>query len=280
MIILILSMLLSAGAGGVIALLKGRSPALWICLGLCTGPIAVALVLCLPDRKGANPSEQSVPIPPVPPRSIVDEIQALAEMRERGLITNDEFAQGKVQILAWPISSPVPPPLTPERVWADGRRTWASFQPAFRTSLEAFARRHGLDPSWRSDVPLELPCTFCVQPGLSFELSLALEKGMVLCWGEGWDLDPIEMRRPEQGLPPDFEAALDALVRGAGRIVIRQALHASSPFWVALQTEVDGGWNTVRRSWGVPVPPLWRRTIIANGDVRRQDEQLGYKPLF
>jgi hypothetical protein len=268
---LVLSMLLSAGVGGVTAFLKGRSPALWISLGLCIGPIAVALVLCLSDKKGGKPSTRPAlaPSSPVPMRSIVDEIQALAEMRERGLITDDEFAQGKVQILAWPISSSIPPALTPERVWADGRRTWASYQPTTRASIEAFARRHALDLSWRSDVPLEVPCTFRVQPGLSFELSLALEKGMIHCWGEGWDLNPSELRRPEQGLPPDLKAALDALVRGTGRIVIRQAVRAPSPFWVALQTRTDGKWRTVRRVGGIPVPPVWRRRIIANTDVRQ-----------
>jgi hypothetical protein len=99
---LALSMLLSAGAGGMIAFLKGRSPALWIGLGLCTGPITVALVLCLSDKKGGKPSTRPAlaPSSPAAMRSIVDEIQALAEMRERGFITDDEFAQGKVQILA------------------------------------------------------------------------------------------------------------------------------------------------------------------------------------
>lgn len=268
---LVLSMLLSAGVGGVIAFLKGRSAALWMSLGLCTGPIAVALVLCLSNRKEGEPSTRPAPAPPppVPVRSIVDEIHALAEMRERGLLTDHEFAQGKVQILAWPTSSPIPPALTPERVWADGRRTWASYQPATRALLEAFAKRHALDLWWRSDVPLEVPCTFRVQPGLSFELSLALEKGMIHFWGKGWDLDPIELRHPEQGLPPDLEAALDALVRGTGRIVIRQALRAPLPFWIALQTKTEGHWRTVRRRWGIPVPPAWRRSIVANTDARQ-----------
>ena len=268
---LVLSMLISAGVGGVIAFLKGRSPSLWISLGLCTGPIAVGLILCLSNRKERKPPTQPAPAPTpsVPTRSIVDEIHALAEMRERGLITDDEFVQGKVQILAWPISSPIPPALTPQRVWADGRRTWASYQRATRASIEAFAQRHTLDALWCSDVPLEVPCTFRVQPGLSFEVSLALEKGMIHCWGEGWDLDPVELRRPEEGLPPDLEAALDALVRGAGRIVILKALRAPSPFWVALQTRIDGRWHTVRRRWGIPVPPVWRRTHIANTDVRQ-----------
>jgi hypothetical protein len=270
----VLSMLISAGVGGAIASLKGRSLALWMGLGLCTGPIAVTLILCLPTRKEGKPSKQpalkpAVPAQPVPARSIIDEIYTLAEMRERGFITEDEYTQGKAQILAWPISSPIPPALTPARVWADGRRTWASYQPATRASLEAFARRHQLDPWWRSDVPLEVPCTFRVQPGLSFELSLALEKGTIRCWGQGWDLDPIELRRPEQGLPSELEAALDALVRGEGRIVIRQALRAPSPFWVGLQKKTDDRWHTVLRRWSIPVPPLWRRTIIANTDLRQ-----------
>ncbi|MDD1453223.1 SHOCT domain-containing protein [Sphingomonas sp. H160509] len=265
--LLIVSMLISAGVGGVIASFKGRSPALWMSLGLCTGPIAVALVLCLSNRKEGKPSKRPALTPPVPKRSIVDEIHGLAEMRERGLINDDEFLQGKVQILAWPVSSPIPPALTPQRVWADGRRTWASYQSATRASLEQFARRHALDPSWRSDVPLEVPCTFLVQPGLSFELSLALEKGTIHCWGAGWDLDPIDLHRPEQGLPPELEAALDALVCGAGRVVIRQTLGATAPFWVTLQTKTDGRWHTVRRRCGIPASPIWRRTIVTNTDV-------------
>ena len=67
------------------------------------------------------------PTPPVPTRSIVAEVHALAEMRKRELIADDEFVQGKVQILAWPVSSPIQPALTPQRVWADGRRTWAGY---------------------------------------------------------------------------------------------------------------------------------------------------------
>jgi hypothetical protein len=40
----------------------------------------------------------------------------------------------------------------------------------------ALARRHGLEMRWRDDVPFELVCTYPVQPGLSFELTVALDQ--------------------------------------------------------------------------------------------------------
>lgn len=266
--VLVFSMLISAGVAGVIASRKGRSPALWMSLGLCTGPVAVTMILLLSRRNDGKPSKQPIPLSPVAMPSIADDIDGLAGMRARRTINDDEFAQGKVQILAWPVSSPILSAPASQRACVDGRRTWALYQPATRASLETFALRHALHPSWRSDVPFEVACTFRVQPGLSFELSLALEKGMIHCWGTGWDLNSIDLLGPEQGLPRQLEAALDALVCGTGRIVILQALRATSPFLVTLQTKKNGRWQTVRRRWDIPVSPVWRRTIVANTDAR------------
>ena len=263
MSVLVLSMLISAGLSGMIASHKERRPAFWLSIGLVTGPIAVAIILWLPSRV-AGPLP-----PPFPkPRSIVDEINGLEEMRQRGIISDDEFQQGKVQVLAWPTSSPIPAALTPQRVWADGRRTWASYQPATRTALTDLARRHQLELRWRDDIPLELVATYPVQPGLSLAFSLGLDKGTIRCWGDGWDLGAADLYRPDKGLPRDLDYALDALIEGDGRIVTCTPMGAASPFWTALQVKQEDHWNTVRRQTGLPWPPLWRRTAIINTAAR------------
>ena len=263
--LLAIAMLISAGLCGMIASHKERRPAFWLGFGLVAGPIAVAIILWLPSSAVRVASAS-------PPRlrSLVDEINGLEEMRQRGIINDDEFRQGKVQVLAWPVASPIPPALTPQRVWMDGRRTWTSYQPAARSAFSDLARRHGLDVRWRDDVPLEIVATYAVQPGLSLEFSLGLEKGTIHCWGEGWDLDAADLYRPGTGLPADLDQALDALIEGTGRIAIRTAINASSPFCVSLQVPHDGRWRTVRRRWSFPVPPLWRKTFITNMDARQR----------
>lgn len=261
---LVVSMLLSAGISTLVALYKERPPVFWLAMGLVTGPIAVAIILWLPSR-APGPAPASLPTP----RSIVEEIAGLEEMRQRGLISDDEFQQGKVQILAWPIASPIPPALGPQRVWADNRRTWASYQPATRAALDDLARRHHLELHWRVDVPFELVATCAVQPGLSFELSLGLEKGMIHCWGEGWSLDAEALDLPTTGLPRDLQDGLDALIEGTGRIMIRTAAGSASPFRISLQVCRSGRWRTVRRRKGIPGIPIWRHSIIVNTDVRQ-----------
>ena len=255
-----LAVVIGAILSGIIAAAKDRSVILWAALGLLTGPIAVAIVLYLPSCKQLPPA--------TPVRSIAQEIDSLEEMRQRGIISDNEFTQGKAQVLAWPISSPIPPALTPQRVWADGRRTWASYQPATRAACAALARRHKLELNWRDDVPAEIVATYPVQPGLSLEFSLALDKGVVHCWGTGWELGGIRLHRPDTGLPGDLEEALDALIEGPGRVLVRTALGALAPFWVAVQVRRDGRWRTVRRRAGIPIPPLWRRTVIMNTATR------------
>ena len=190
---------------------------------------------------------------------------------QRGIITDADLHQGKVQILAWPVSSPIPPALTPQRVWAGGRRTWASYQPATHAAFAEFARRHRLHLRWRDDVPLELGCIFPVQPGLSLEFSLGLEKGMIHCWGEGWGLPATDLHNPDNGLPGALEEALDALVEGSGRLLIRTVRGASAPFWVSLQVCRVGRWRTVRHRTGLPFPPLWVCRRIANTDIGGSD---------
>jgi hypothetical protein len=50
--------------------------------------------------------------------------------------------------------------------------------------LTTLAYRCQLKLRWRDDVPLELVATYPAQAGLSLELSLGLDKGMVHCWAE------------------------------------------------------------------------------------------------
>ena len=85
-------LLASAAVSGVIASARGRSPAIWTCLGLVTGPIAVIVVWSLRSHAVPRP-------PPEPPYSIVREINGLQEMRERGLLTDAEFEAAKAQVL-------------------------------------------------------------------------------------------------------------------------------------------------------------------------------------
>ena len=79
-------MLCSAILSGAIASFKERSAIVWTGLGMVAGPIAVALIVCLPSRK-IKPAQGSGHLP----RSIVDEIEALEEMRQRGIITDADF---------------------------------------------------------------------------------------------------------------------------------------------------------------------------------------------
>jgi hypothetical protein len=259
--LLTMSMLGSAGICGMLASWKGRRPLLWLALGLVAGPIAVAIILWLPSRA----TRQSAPV--ARPRSIVDEINALEEMQQRGIISADEFQQGKAQVLAWPLSSPIPAALTPQRVWTDGRRTWESYQAPTRAAISSLARRHGLELRWPDDLPLEVVATFPAQAGLSVEFSIGLEKGAIQCWGPGWDLGSSVLHRPEAGLPAALDHALDALIDGSGRLLIRKALGAPSPFCVSLQVRHNGRWKTAMRRCCVPIPPVWRRSIIRNSEA-------------
>lgn len=258
------SALLSACISGTIAEYRKRSPYVWAGLGLIAGPIAVAIILYFPSRR-----PDKAPVAPAPVRSLVDEIDALDDMLRRGMITEDEFTQGKAQLLAWPLSSPVPPALSPQRVWADGRRTWASYQPATQAVFADLGRRHGLEVRWRDDVPFEVVCTYPVQPRLSLEFTLALEKGTIHCWGEGWELEGADIGRPDKGMPGDLDQGLDALIEGSGRVLIRTAHGAGAPFWVALQVFRDDRWRSIRRRAGLPWPPVWRRRLLVNRYVDR-----------
>lgn len=152
---------------------------------------------------------------------------------------------------------------------ADGRRTWASHQPATRAAFADLARRHRLRFRWRDDVSFEVVATYPVQPGLSLAFTLALEKATIHCWGEGWNIDGIWIGEPDAGLPGGLAQALDALIDGTGRIVTRTVRGASSPFHVALQMNVEGRWRTVLHRMWPPWPPLWRRDVIVNDDVVR-----------
>lgn len=246
----------------LIAAARDRSVIFWALLGIVAGPIAVAIVMWLPSREPAAVSTY----PPHTMRSLADEIDALDDMRQRGMITDDEFSQGKAQLLAWPLTSPIPPALSPQRVIADGRRTWASYQLATRTAFANLARRHQLDVCWRDDIPFEVVATYPVQLGLSLEFTLALEKGAIHLWGKGWNFDGVEIGRPDLGLPRGIDAAFDALIEGTGRIVTRTAYGASAPFQVSLQVIVDNRWQTILRRGWLPWPPLWRRHILMNDD--------------
>ncbi len=245
---------------GLIAATKDRSVLFWAVLGVVSGPIAVAIVMWLPSRKPMRTS----PYPPHAVRSIADEIDALDDMRQRGMITDNEFVQGKAQILGWPVTSPMPPGLSPQHVIADGRRTWASYHPATRTALEDLARRHHLDLRWSDDISFEMVAIYPVQAGLSLEFTIALEKGAVHCWGKGWNLDGLEIGRPDLGLPRGLDHVLDAVIEGTGRIATRTACGKSAPFQVALQVLENGRWQTIRRQGWLPRPPLWRRHIFMN----------------
>jgi hypothetical protein len=256
---LILSMFVSMMLSGVIATLRDRSVILWTILGVLTGPIAVGLLLCMPSRKAV--------LPPISIRSLASEIRELEELRERGLLSDDEFAQGKARVLASPLKSEIPPALPPNRALSDSGWTWASYRPATRAAFIDLAQRHRLNLQWRDDVPFEVVCTFPVQPRLSFAITLALEKGSIHCWGDGWALDGAAPGNPDIGLPADLAEGLEALLGGSGRLLVRTAYRDKSPFWTSLQVPRNGRWRTVRYQAGIPNLPLWRRIVIRNDAV-------------
>lgn len=66
----------------LIAAARDRSVILWAAFGILAGPIAVAIVMWLPSRRPAPVS----PYPPHAMRSLADEIEALDDQRQRGMI--------------------------------------------------------------------------------------------------------------------------------------------------------------------------------------------------
>ncbi|WP_129586149.1 SHOCT domain-containing protein [Sphingomonas montana] len=256
---LILSMFVSTILSGVIATVRDRSVILWTVLGMLTGPIAVAFLLCVPSRKAVITS--------TPTRSLASEIRELQELRERGLISDEQFEQGKARVLAWPVGSASQPALGSTRALADSGWTWASYHPAARAAFIDLAQRYRLELEWPDDVPFEAVCTFPVQPRLSFAITLALEKGSIHCWGDGWALDGSGPGNPDIGLPADLAEGLEALISGSGRLLVRTAFRDTSPFWTSLQVQRNGRWRTVRYQAGLPILPLWRRIIVKNEAV-------------
>ncbi|WP_076073054.1 SHOCT domain-containing protein [Sphingomonas montana] len=95
---LFLSMFVSAILSGTIATMKDRSVILWTILSVVGGPIALAVIICLPSRKVATVA--------TPVQSLADEIGGIADLRDRGVISDAEFALGKAQILAQPVPAP------------------------------------------------------------------------------------------------------------------------------------------------------------------------------
>ena len=168
------------------------------------------------------------------------------------------------RVLASPLKSEIPRALPPNRALSDSGWTWASYQPATRAAFIDLAQRHRLNLQWRDDVPFEVVCTFPVQPRLSFSITLALEKGSIHCWGDGWALDGAAPGNPEIGLPADLAEGLEALIAGSGRLLVRTAYRDTSPFWTSLQVQRNGRWRTVGYQAGIPILPLWRRMIVKN----------------
>lgn len=82
--------------------------------------------------------------------------------------------------------------------------------------------------------------------------------------GEGWDLESAEIGQPDKGIPGDVDQALDELVEGTGRIVIRTAYGTQTLFHISLQVLRNDRWRTVRRRFNLPWPPLWQRRILMN----------------
>lgn len=118
---LILSMFVSTVLSGVIATVRDRSVILWTILGVLIGPIAVGLLLCIPSRKAV--------LPPISIRSLASEIRELEELWERGLLSDDGFAQGKARVLASPLKSEIPPALPPNRALSDSVGEWPKQNP-------------------------------------------------------------------------------------------------------------------------------------------------------
>lgn len=94
---------------GYLAADKGRDGTGWFFLGLLIGPLAILAIACL---NPLHPNEPGVQVSSAPPpaaaaasrtvitASIADELTKLADLRDRGVITQAELDAEKARLLA------------------------------------------------------------------------------------------------------------------------------------------------------------------------------------
>lgn len=89
---------LCAVYSAVLAEARGHGPTLWLILGLLFGPITLLIAACLPNerkkRATVTAAELSAPI-----SSVAVELTQLANLRDQGVLTDDEFAAQKAKLL-------------------------------------------------------------------------------------------------------------------------------------------------------------------------------------
>ncbi|WP_237702531.1 SHOCT domain-containing protein [Sphingomonas sp. S17] len=88
---------LCAAFSAVLAEGRGRSSDLWLILGLLFGPITLLIIACLPRE---SPPKRADHIPEqTAPATTADEIAKLMDLKDRGALTDAEFAQQKAKLL-------------------------------------------------------------------------------------------------------------------------------------------------------------------------------------
>lgn len=82
----------------IIAEGRGRSYGLWFLLGLIFGPLALLIVAAVPKDRTASPSPPIVE-PQGPISSLANDLTQLANLRDQGILTDEEFATQKRKLL-------------------------------------------------------------------------------------------------------------------------------------------------------------------------------------
>ncbi|WP_298394420.1 hypothetical protein [Sphingobium sp.] len=133
-----------------------------------------------------------------------------------------------------------------------------------RALFEDVARQHQLAIEWDRTAPVELACFYRKQAGLDFELWLSLQGDEFVCGGGQWSAHIF---------PADAEdkwtlivAIVNGLITGEARAVLYHPFGWRRPYWTSLQLLDNGKWKGVSTGVGCALPPIFRETIVRNGD--------------
>jgi hypothetical protein len=81
---------------------KGHSSLGWLMLGFLFGPLAVLIIVAIPGQTPTPTREPEVSVSPKPvvmDGTIADELIKLADLKDRGALSEEEFAAQKARLL-------------------------------------------------------------------------------------------------------------------------------------------------------------------------------------